>query len=186
MSDDASFHGLDSVVGQTFSPMSIQSVWTESVSTTECLTVAILLPSGVRPKDVLSVRVLDGGRELEISIMWPNELYNISVLHKKWLKLDIRDSFALRKYHPKFLGFESFLKPYRKRSEDRIESIGYVPLRIQFQQHIFSRDHLEWFDDAARVLYVDVKTPTNSYGLCKDDAKEAELVHPATQYLIKL
>lgn len=95
------------------------------------------------------------------------------MLHKKWLTSGPQDSLALRKYHPKFLGFELFLKPYRRRSEDPIESVGHVPLRIKVEQHIFSRHHLGWYDDAARALYVDLKAPENSYGMCKDEAEEA-------------
>lgn len=58
---------FDIVSGQTITHMAIQSVWIDPFSTTECLTVAIVLPSGVGAKDFMLVRVLDGGRDLEIS-----------------------------------------------------------------------------------------------------------------------
>lgn len=52
--------------GKPFTIMPIQSVWTDHVTTEDCLSVAILLPFSVRPRDVLSLRVMEGGRELEI------------------------------------------------------------------------------------------------------------------------
>lgn len=56
--------------------MSIQSVRTDPDTTLECITVAFLLPSGVRTSDVDSLRVLDGGRELGFKIVWCEPFYN--------------------------------------------------------------------------------------------------------------
>lgn len=59
---------LTKSVGQMFSPMTLHSRWTDRDTTMKCLTVAILLPPGVRPFDIQSQRILDGRRELEIKI----------------------------------------------------------------------------------------------------------------------
>lgn len=167
------------VTGQTFTPHAIQSVWTDPDSTINCLSVAILLPSGVRPKDVLTTRVLEGGRELEITILWPKPFYDMKTLHKKWITPSTsggaQSCTSMQTYHPKFLGFELFLKPFRKRAHDPIEAVGRVGLKIAVQAHIFDRTHLGWLDSAARVLYVDLKAPANKYGPLKNDKEEAEL-----------
>lgn len=44
--------------------------------------VAILLPFGVGPSDIQSLRVQDGGRELETKIKSPRPFYDISKMHK--------------------------------------------------------------------------------------------------------
>lgn len=92
----------------------------------------------------------------------------MSVLHKKWLTFDTTDPHSSHKYHPKLVWFGLFLKPLRRRAEHPIESTRPIALRIPVQQHIFNRTHLGWFDSSARVLYVDLKEPDNSYGMCKD------------------
>lgn len=71
-----------SAVGQTFTPMPIPSVWTDAIKTKDCLSIIIFLRSGVRPKDVLFLRVLEGGRELKLSIICPQQFYDMSMLQK--------------------------------------------------------------------------------------------------------
>lgn len=120
----------DEISCQKFSPMAVQSLRTDPVSTTECLTVAILLPFRVCPKGMLSVCVLNGDRKLEITTVWTKALYIMSIIHKNWLNIDSMDRLAFCKHHLKFLGLELFMKPYRKRSEEHIKSVGSVLLQI--------------------------------------------------------
>lgn len=89
-------------------PMALQSVWSDPLTTRECISVEILLSPGVLPKDVLSVRVFDGGLGFEISIVWVKQFYDMSHLHKKWLSFEWIYPYSLRKYRPKFLGVRIF------------------------------------------------------------------------------
>lgn len=68
---DESHMTFQNKAGKYCSLRAIQPTWTDPVSTTEYLTVDIMPPSGVHPKTVFQVMFLDGGRELEIAIMWP-------------------------------------------------------------------------------------------------------------------
>lgn len=142
--------------------MAIQSVCTDPVTTTGYLFVAILLTSGVLRKGFLFLRVLDSGRELEISIVLLQPFHDMIMLHKKWITYDNSDPCFVRKYHPKFLSFGLFLEVPRKKADDPIESVWRVALRIPVQQEIFSRTHLSWYDSPISVLYLDLKAPNNS------------------------
>lgn len=99
------------------------------------------------------LRVLEGGGELKLSIIWPQPFYNMSMLQKKWLSRETANSSSLRKYHLKFFDFGLIQKLIRKRAEDPVESVGLVALRIPVKQHIFNHSHLGWYDNSARVLY---------------------------------
>lgn len=99
----------------------------------------------------------------------------MSILHRKCLSNETAKNPSLRKHYPKLLGFGLLLKPLRKRAEDPVKSVGRAALRIPVQQHIFNRSHLGWYDNSARVLYVDLNAPDNSYGMCKNEANEGDL-----------
>lgn len=57
---------LTNKVGQTFKQMALKAIWTDPDTTMQFLTVALLNQWRVIPSDVLSLLVLEGGRELTI------------------------------------------------------------------------------------------------------------------------
>lgn len=59
----------------------IVSLWNEPGMRTRCLSVAVLLPSGIE-SGLFSVCVAEEGKTVDISYHWPNELVNILILHK--------------------------------------------------------------------------------------------------------
>lgn len=120
-------------------PLHMISEWIEPGTTTKRLTVAILLPSGVLSGQ-FAVRVADDGCALEISITWPNPMVELKMLHRKWLQADGSDRIEV--YHPKLIGFERFLKSYRTRSTDKIESTARINLPYQVQTHISEKFNL--------------------------------------------
>lgn len=71
----------------------------------------------------------------------------------------------IRKYHFERLGFELFLKSFRSKSNEKIESVRRVALMMKVQAHIFNRDFLGWVDDEARVLYVNMQALKNEYNV---------------------
>lgn len=89
----------------SFQPLHTLSDWFEPGATTKCLNVAVLLPSGVGPGE-LSVRVVNGGFELHVTVTWPNHLADFHMLHRKWLTSMGHDKIEI--HHPKFIGFEVF------------------------------------------------------------------------------
>lgn len=135
-------------LGQIFTPVSIQSVCIDPDTTLECLTVAVLLPSVVRPSDVDSLHVLEGGLELEIKIVWPEPFYNATKMHKKWLygtpRPETMDSS--RNSHFKRLGFHLSLKSLKTFVDDKIESVGRICLVVPVLLHYYNFEHLGLLD----------------------------------------
>lgn len=149
-----------------FCPLNIHSVWNEPGTTTRMITVAIILPSGIGPGD-FSLRVVEGGRELELTVQWPNPLTDLDTMHKKWLLSNGLDH--MERYHPKYLGFEAALKHFREHSTDKIESFALFPLPFAVQTHIHGRYNLGWKDNAARMVYVDLKAYDEMYAVLRDE-----------------
>lgn len=131
----------------------------------ECLTVAILLPSGVKPSEIESLRVLDAGWVFEIKIKRPKPFYDMTKLHKQWMycfSTPTRlDTFV--KSHFERLGFELFSKSLRSRADVQIISVGQIRFVMTFQSHIFASDHLELVYNDTRVLDGVLKASKNEY-----------------------
>lgn len=68
-----------------FAPFHLVSFWTEPNTTTKCISASMLLPTDVESSD-LSPRVRDGGRELKLSVSWPEEFSNVETFQRKWLQ----------------------------------------------------------------------------------------------------
>lgn len=94
------------------------------------------------------------GRELELTFKWPNPLKNVEQLHLQWI-CDAETKMEM--YHPKFLGFENFLKGLRERGTDRVESLDHIFLPFVFQTHIVRRTPLGWRDSSGHLIHVYIK-----------------------------
>lgn len=149
-----------------FTPIHIISVWKEPGTTNNRISLAILLPSGVTVGN-FSYRVLEGGREFELTVRWPDPMVDLDMMHKKWLTED--GPGRMEKYHPKYIGFEHALKVFRSRSSDRVESLARIALPFAVQTHIECRNNLGWREDRSRMLYVDLKAYEQQYAEIKDE-----------------
>lgn len=149
-----------------FNPLHLTSYWVEPGTTNRMVSVAIVLPSGVGPED-FSVRVVEGGRELELKVEWPVPLVNLEMLHKKWTDSNKPD--RMEKYHPKFLGFEACLKKFRQHSRHIVESIARFALPFPVQTHIVNQYPLGWLQSACRMIYVDLKAYEEEYALERNE-----------------
>ena len=54
---------------------------------------------------MFSLHVGTGGRQLNLTVEWPKQLVDPSLLHRKWL-LSIGPG-ANQEYHPKYMGFDT-------------------------------------------------------------------------------
>lgn len=152
--DDEPGAGGDVLLGEkAVKPLYLLSQWVEPGTMTKRLSVAIVLPSDIG-QGHFSVRVVDGGEYLELTVIWPTSLIDISVMHRKWLAPGASGGFAV--YHPKFLGFEVAPKELRERSSDSIEPVARVPLPFLVQSHIPGKYNLAWRDSAVKMLYIDL------------------------------
>lgn len=158
----------------TFNPICIPSEWIEPGTTTRRTSLAILLPSGVGPGD-FSLRVLPGGRLLEIKVDYPKPISDLSILHKRWLDSTNTAGDRIEKYHPRILGFEASLKARRKSLSDNISGVSYIVLTYPVMTHIDQSWNLGWTDNDARVVYVDLKADSDNYGTVKNE-KAFEIV----------
>lgn len=156
----------ENVLPTSFHPLHLISTWTEPDSTNQCVTVAVVLPSGVGSGG-FSVRVLENGRELELVVRMPKQLQDMKLLHRKWLRSTRYD--RMEPYHPKIVGFQNALKELRQHTEDFVESTARIALPISVQTHIFAKYNMSWRDDTTKLLYLDLKAPVENYGILQDD-----------------
>ena len=98
------------------------------------ISVAIVRPRGFETGS-FSVRVADEGLCLLLPVQWPNPLIDPRIMHKKWLSA----ATGFQIYHPKISGFETSLKPSRKRTIDYIESSARIILPFPVQSHILAK-----------------------------------------------
>ena len=118
--------GEELVMGEiVFKPLYIVSAWKEPGSMTNCVSVAVCLPSGVGRGD-FSFRVVDDGAFLEVCVTWPAALTNVLLLHRKWLMRDVPG--RLEPYHPKILGSSPPSKNYGR----SCRTTWYLPLALLF------------------------------------------------------
>lgn len=150
----------------TFKPLHLISVWKEPHTMTKRITVAILLPSGVEAGE-FAVRVMEGGKSLELSVVWPLPLMEPKTMHKKWLDLDNQSGFA--SYHPKVVGFQQALKQLRSRSSQEVESVAIIALPFAVQTHIESKYNLCWKGTTVRMVYIDLKAVMEQYAHINDN-----------------
>lgn len=160
-------HGMhNSTPPAVFNPLHLKPVWVEPGTTTNMVSFAILLPSGIGPGD-FSLRVLQGGRELQLEVKWPHPLIDLPLLHKKWIMSSKED--RMETYHPKFLGFEASLKQFRERATDCVLSRARFILPFPVQAHIEGRHNLGWVDNLCRIVYVDLKAHEEQYSIVQDE-----------------
>lgn len=128
--------------------------------------MAVFLPSGVRAGEY-STRVREGGQEFEVHVKWPLPLCNDEMLHRKWLR---SEEDRLEGYHPKLLGFENALKEYREKRADSVKSVVRIASPFAVETHIVRRSPLGWAENAARMIYNDMKAYEESYGVEQNGA----------------
>lgn len=133
------------------------------------------------------VRVMPGGRVLEVFFQWTLPTVDLKLLHKKWITpINVQECFEC--YHHKFLWFEAVLKEHRESVSDWVESTAYIfSLPISVQMHIQQRSNLAWFDQTARVVHIDLKAIEDNYGLIMPhDENSFELVYVLLTIIISL
>lgn len=90
-----------------FQPIHLTFLWTDPYSTTKCVSVEILLPSGVGTSDYSTI-VREIGRKLEVSITWPEALNFVLTNHLKCL--GVAEYKGMETYYPKILWVDESVK----------------------------------------------------------------------------
>lgn len=145
MADDRSFKPL-------YLLSYLLSEWKEPQNTPRRISPAVVLPSGIEPRQ-FSVRVVNGGECLEVSVHWPQPLVCLETLHKKWLISEGEYRFKI--YHPKVFGFETALHKLRNQTSDIVESVARTLLPFPVQPQIEQKYNLGWKESTARMVYIE-------------------------------
>ena len=109
---------------------------------TKRMSMAIVLPSGIDTGH-FSIRVIEDGLHVELTVQWPDVLLDMQLLHRKWLQSKNRID-AIEPYHPKIVGFGSFLKNLRHAHMEKVESTVRIRLPFRVQTHIEGKYNLAW------------------------------------------
>lgn len=141
------------LAANTFYLLHSISDWEKTGIASSHLTVAILFPLGVSPCN-FSVCVSKDRNTLTTALTCPDPLVNLNNLTCKW---QLSKGFGrVETYHAKLKWFKCFLKTYKSRSTDSIESIANINLFFQFQTHSFEEYNLEWTDSNARMILLEL------------------------------
>lgn len=151
----------------TVSPLHIFS-WLEGPSsTTKKLKVAILLLSGAG-RGQFSIWVSEGGCASIFTVMSPEPLISIGVVHHKWLQFTSDDQIEV--YHPKLNCFAHRLKFFRGRNIDSVEFTTRIVLPFQDQSNVFQKFNLVWSESSTGVVNVELRGKEDHYGAGSDNS----------------
>ncbi len=137
--DNETAPGAELTLGEKFfKPLYLLSIWKEPGTMTKRVTAAVILPSGVETGD-FSICISPCGMSLEIAVVWPVPLVDLTCMHKKWLRPESGSGFQV--FYPRYTGFEQVLKKIKQRSSDDVQSIARIPLTFAVQTHIDSKSN---------------------------------------------
>lgn len=105
---------------------------------------------------------------MEVTVKWTDLLVDLKFLRRKWLTIERSDN--IETFHPKLIGFEHFLKSYRSRSIDSVESIATIHLPVQVQTHISEKYNSGWSNSTARIVYIELSCHEGHYGTVHDNS----------------
>ena len=133
---------------------------------TNCVSVAVYLPSGVGRGD-FSFRVVENGAFLEVYVMWLVPLTSVLLLYRNGLMREVPG--RLEPYHPKILGFESALKELQQKSSDDVVSTTRIDLPFPVQVRILTKSNSGWNCNDSMVFYEDIKAVVDDYAVVNDN-----------------
>lgn len=161
-----------------FKPLYLISSWRETFTTRQCLSAAILLPSGI---DTYKIRVVDDGMMLQLTVTWPKAMTDIRMLHHYWLVL--QNSNTISEQHPKIGGFEECLRKRRPTMDDDVLSVANIPLPCAVETTI-EEEPLWWEDSGVRIVYVDMKSALDAYSSAQPTKRFKSMTNKAAQEAI--
>ncbi len=140
--EGGNFNSSLSVAEGMFVPIYLIGSWEEPATKTKRITVVIDLSSGVNSSD-FTIRLLEGGTILELTVTWPVPLVDLEALHQKWVRpFDSESSPKFTMYYPAFLALENAFKSKRDRANDNVSSIARIDPPFPVQTQIESKTNL--------------------------------------------
>ena len=152
-----------------FESLTLVGEWEEPVTKTKHLTVVLNLPSRVNINE-FTLRVLQGGMMLELSVTLPSPMLDLELLHQKWLtKLNDDQSLPFTMYYPAVLSLEDALKEKRERANDSVGSTAHIQLPFGVQTQILEKSNLYFKNSTTKVVYVELKAIEETYSISNDN-----------------
>ena len=141
----------------SFKPLYLISKWKESLTTRQCLSIAILFPSGVNEN--FKLQITENGLCLQIEVTWPYSLTDVAELHSLWLVMERHR--GVTEEHPKLGGFETAMRLLRETRSSPIKSVANIPLPFKVETEVTVE--ALYFDDCSCIAYVDLKSALDRY-----------------------
>lgn len=152
-----------------FRPPHLIDKWLEPETTTKMLSGAIILPSGVGKND-FTVRIIEDGTYLELSMLWPKPLQEPKRLLRNWLRVDPAED-RIQPYHPEGIDFESALKDLRENVLYTIRAACRLILLFPVQYQYAHQSQFRFSDVGIQhiyILFLRMKAFSDEYDLKKD------------------
>lgn len=114
----------------SFKPFYLVSRWNEPLTTQKCVSVAILVPSGIKKdragKNMYELEAGSSGCILQLKVTWSAKMNYIRTLHTFWLVAQ-KDS-EVSDHHPKLGGSGNVLKQRHSESNENVYSTCNIAL----------------------------------------------------------
>lgn len=111
----------------------------------------------------ISFNISECGTTLDFTVLIPSFMSDPIELHKFWIGRLSKFPDGIDKYHPVIIGFERFLKFFRKRKLDKISSAAYIPLPFEVETHLQTKTRLSLVNGSCNILYVTMRCKLEKY-----------------------
>lgn len=102
----------------------------------------------------------------EITVLWPEAMIDIGVLHHKWL--DSKGEDIIQTHHPNLQVFVSALNAHRKNNNEAVSTTDRMPMLFSDENHTHAKFNLAWRENTTGMVYIDLRAAMDSCGLFKD------------------
>ena len=167
--DDSTNGGTNTGIGSggqqysDFLPIHVVFRWTLPKTSTDMVTVVMVLPQGVSD-GMFEVEVVQSGMALELRVEWPTAISIHEELHTKWFTatnesmehVDIRGN-----------AFENALKQKRSNAHQKLFSRACFPLPFTVRSEIFDQHNMVIPPRSTAIIYVDLISAKSDYGVTK-------------------
>ena len=158
LGNKANIRGSEFILSNTeWVPLYSIWCWQDPNSREKCITVAVVLPSGVGDQNGQVNVYVDNEAYLAIRVDLPSALTNTTQLHKLWLSGATVPQ--IQNYHPRIQGH---LQALDSMSAETKKSTTKIELPCIVSPQIREKKFLSWKDTTQRVLYCTMVAPQSS------------------------
>ena len=144
----------------SWSPMHYVGIWTDC-SRTNCVTVVILLPSGINNEEIEDIvaTVSEDRKFLLLTATWPEPFSNVQGMHDIWNINEFGPQEA-RDFQRRQISLETTIDEMKDYRRDRLKSTSSIELPFVVKNAVSAFVLRE--DGDVNILYVTLKEDKNS------------------------